>query len=108
MKAYHYVARVRAPLAPFLNRDQALWMWRRLRQTFPTVLSCTIMPNHLHILIPQKPDEAVRLSYIIRAFSQAQGLGHDAWEPVPLPKVVTGAVNLLYEIRYIILNPNRK
>lgn len=108
MKAYHYVARVRAPEAPFWDRNKALWMWRRLRQEFPVVLSCTIMPNHLHILIPEKPDEAVRLSYIIRAFSQAQGLGRDAWEPVPPPKIIIGTIKLLYEIRYIILNPNRK
>jgi len=109
-KWYHFTARVRSPLRPFVHRRNALEFWLRIRGLFPTqTLAAVLMPNHLHLLI-ESARPAVdrrRLAVQMRAFTRAQFPGRKLWDPVSRPEAIGDLQKLERIVRYIHLNPCR-
>jgi putative transposase len=110
MAYFHFVARAHWPFTPFSDHESCAEIWERLRQRFPKVIACILMPNHLHLLVETKRPRDVRrgLSIEMSAFTRRRHPGKNLWQPIPMPEPIPDRHHLKRQIRYVHLNPCRK
>ncbi len=74
-----------------------------MRGKFPDVIAAVLMPNHLHLLLPEgtDPNSAHHDLKILVQRSVFE------WEPVPYPEKIRDPKHGRRQIRYIALNPCR-
>jgi REP element-mobilizing transposase RayT len=104
----HLTARVLPGLHLLVDIAAAWWLWRRLRQSWPSVLAAVLMDNHLHLLarVANPRDGSAALGALLGG--HARHVGRVAvWEPVLEPTPLTTPKHLLRSVRYIHLNPVR-
>lgn len=102
---YHFVARAKYPLKPFASRETCHKTWHRLTTYFPGTIACTLMPNHLHIIVwadSVDGDENTGRDRMRLMFNS------NLWEPIPEARIIQNRSALGRQIRYVHLNPNRK
>ncbi len=103
----HYVAR--AERCVFADDELARRAWRLLQTSFPAALAATLMPDHLHLVAPDRGAAGARqLGRILRRVTRP--LGRDAarwWAPVPEPEALRSRDKLMRTVRYVWLNPCR-
>ncbi len=103
----HWVARASTPFQPFEEFEPACWFWKKLENAFPEMVSGVLMPNHLHLILPQKVDASRRLAGLLAAMSVRCGQTR-LWQTMPIPKEIPDTSHLRRQIRYLALNPCRK
>jgi len=106
----HYTAHARMGLCPFADAILARWTWRKLRKGFPDALAVTLMPNHLHMVAPDRGERGrARLRQILGAAGPACGrlTGESPFKPVELPRPLASPDKLQRSVRYAWLNPCR-
>jgi len=101
----HWVARSSHPHEPFRKFEDARFAWEILQQTFPELLSAVLMPNHLHMILPD--GDLKKLTGILGAISRRLKI-EKLWQPVPEPSLIPDPHHLKRQIRYVALNPCRK
>lgn len=87
--AQHFTARTRRGWKHVVDPDSARWLWARLRQRFPRVFGCTLMPDHLHLSPTgtSDPDDLRRvLQHHCRAFGAHWDL--EAPQAVTTPRIL--------------------
>jgi len=106
---FHVVARTAPQTFPLLDRNACVDLWRRLRNAFPRVAACVLMPNHLHLLCLKGRSDKIRwtLGVELRAWTQKFHPGSRIWQPVPSPDHIPDLKHLRRQIRYVHLNPCR-
>jgi REP element-mobilizing transposase RayT len=94
----------------FADRVSYQWLWEKLRRSFPKVLACALMPNHLHLMVASSDAVATsgRISSLLRAFTRRFHPGKPLWRKVPTPKPIPNEFHLRRDVRYIHLNPCRE
>lgn len=103
----HYVAHARGDLCPFADELVAHWVWRQLRKGFPDALAVTLMPDHLHMVAPDRGARgAKRLGRILGAANRI-GATRARFRPVEPPRPLTSLDKLQRGVRYVWLNPCR-
>lgn len=107
----HYTARALPGRYPFADTALARDFWRRLRRGFPEALSVALMPNHVHMVAPDRGLQGARglgrlLAGTARASERWSGRGA-WWEPVQRPEVLTSRDKVRRVVRYAWLNPCR-
>lgn len=103
----HWVARAWVPYEPFNDFESAAWFWEKLGKAFPEMISAVLMPNHLHLILPQEVVNSRRLAGLLAAMSVRSGL-KNLWQPIPCPTEILDRYHLRRQIRYVALNPCRK
>jgi hypothetical protein len=105
----HLVARSFPRWRPLTGFEPCAWLWERLRRSFPSVLSCVLMPDGLHLVVRcDKPADAHhRLVAVLRGFTRRYGNGQRLFEPVPKPALVPNRLHQWRTSRYVPLNPSR-
>lgn len=101
----HWVPRIAHPHRPFDERE-ASRVWHALRDLFPEAASVTLMPDHIHILLPSGDPVLARrrILVIMSAVSKRSGIPA-LWQRLGEPRPVNNAEHLRRTIRYNILNP---
>lgn len=102
----HYVAS--AERCVFAETSLARRAWKLLRASFPEALAVNLMPDHLHLVAPERTDGARVLGRVVRRVTRP--LGRDAarwWAPVPEPERLSSRDKLMRTVRYVWLNPCR-
>jgi hypothetical protein len=108
MSLFHFAAATLWPEAPFTEREVCARFWARLRSRFKKVLGCTLMPDHLHLLVEFASAEALRRLMAVELSSFARSLGRGPlWQPISLPTSIPNLQHLRRQIRYVNLNPCR-
>lgn len=99
--AEHWVATTRGGDRSLLVPERAGWLWIRLRARFPEALSCVLMPDHVHLVLP--PGQRDGLRRVLAAFAVRFHVRFDilAAQPAHTP-AIAGRM-----IRYGYLNPVR-
>lgn len=107
--AYHLVARANLFQTPLVHRNSCADLWKRLRNRFPNIAACILMPNHLHLLVfTRDPAHArLRLSVDLRAWTQKFYPHTQLWSPLPKAIAIPDLHHLKRQIRYVHLNPCR-
>ncbi len=106
----HWVIRASTPRKPFLHFESSRIAWTRLKVLFPNLLSAVLMPNHLHIILPNsKKDEEIRrkMRGFLGGMSKSLKI-KNLWQIVPPPAEIPDQFHLRRQVRYIALNPCRK
>ena len=99
--AEHWVGTTRGRDRSLLVPERAAWLWERLRVGFPAALSCVLMPDHLHLVVPAGRRSALRR--ILAAFTVRFGARFDI-----LPPEVANSVSIAGRmVRYGYFNPVR-
>lgn len=106
----HWVVRSVGLEKPFEDFACAQWTWARLQKAFPKMIAAVLMPNHLHLIIPDS-DEA-KMTYqilggILSGISRRQKK-EKLWQPILTPTEIPDRHHLFRQIRYVALNPCRK
>lgn len=86
-------------------------MWTRLTECFPETVSAVLMPNHLHLILPNKRNSHSRVAHTLGGLlgSLTKRMEKQAlWLPIPPPSVIPDKMHLKRQIRYLALNPCRK
>jgi hypothetical protein len=107
MKYIHLVARTELARPIFENRNTALYAWNRLRAEFPRVLAAMLMPEHLHVVIPDAKDAIWRLGVALRSVTRRLQRP-SLWEPIPEVRRIADPQHLRRTVRYVLLNPCRR
>lgn len=110
MPIFHLVAPARGWL--YTRSAEALHLWRSLESAFPEALGCTLMPDHVHMVLPHADADGrfgrVRSGYTRWLASQPRWIQPFAWGDVPPPEeLAPDPGHLRRTIRYILLNPCR-
>ena len=110
MLALHLVCRSYRNLAPLTATHSNAVLWKSLQKTFPDAMSCVLMPNHLHLILPAHYQKHAiwKLGILARAFTKRFFPGHSVWERIPPPTEIPDVHHLARNIRYVHLNPCRK
>lgn len=103
----HLVARTHSAEAIFLDRDTSLHAWSLLTGAFPNALAAILMPEHLHIVVPNSKGAIWKLGVVLRSIARRRGRTPQ-WEPIPKARAVADRQHLLRTVRYILLNPCRR
>lgn len=82
--------------------------WILLSRHFPDALAATLMPNHLHLIIPHQSPEGTlcKLAGLMGVISKKQRIPR-LWQPIAEPVAIHDRLNLKRQIRYVALNPCR-
>lgn len=105
---FHLTAHL-APGTPDLTLEETGgWLWPRLRDAFPEIAACSLMPQHPHVL-PRTSDPVAAAQRLARLFGQ---FGRRFGVPgrisiVADPKHLANRDALARDIRYVVLNPCR-
>lgn len=107
----HYTARALPGRYPFTDHALARSFWNRLRRAFPQAIAVTLMPNHLHMVAPDRGVVGARilgklLGAVAQASSRWTGRGR-WWEPVEPPEILAAPDKIMRVTRYAWLNPCR-
>lgn len=107
----HYTARALHGRYPFTDPALARSFWTRLRRAFPAAVAVVLMPNHLHMVAPDRGIVGARvvgklLSTVARASPRWTGRGR-WWEPVEPPEILAAPDKVMRVTRYAWLNPCR-
>lgn len=84
------------------------WLWPRLREAFPEIAACSLMPQHPHLL-PKTSDPvaaAQRLARLLGQFGRVFGM-RGRMSIVADPKHLANRDALARDVRYVVLNPCR-
>lgn len=96
--AEHLIAHTRDGARSLLEHGQASWLWTRLRARFPDALSCELMSDHVHLVVP--PGGRVRFVRVLAMFTARFGVRFDV-----LVEVANNADIAARQIRYGFYNP---
>ncbi|HHH28773.1 MAG TPA: hypothetical protein ENK57_10575 [Polyangiaceae bacterium] len=106
----HYTAHARSGQLPFVDEELARSAWRRLRRAFPDALAVVLMPDHVHLVAPERPHGDRLLGKVLGATGRSVGRPAGratTWEPVPRPKPLPSRDKVMRSVRYAWLNPCR-
>jgi hypothetical protein len=99
--AEHLVATTRRRDRSLVEPERAAWLWGRLQRALGVVLSCVLMPDHLHLVA--EPGWHRRLCEVLAGFTRRYGVGFDVLSPQPAhSRAIAGRV-----VRYGFFNPLR-
>ena len=62
-----------------LRTHHAQWLWHRLRVMLPAVLSCVLMPDHIHLM--SLPGCVMRFRRVLNSFTARFKIQFDVLEP---------------------------
>ncbi len=100
--AEHLVAHTRGGARSLVDPDEAPWLWTRMQRGVPTALSCTLMPDHVHVVAP--PGQLERFRWTLSAFTVRFGVRFDLLPPEP----ANSPAITMRMIRYGFFNPVRE
>ncbi|MEQ9323731.1 MAG: hypothetical protein RIF41_31500 [Polyangiaceae bacterium] len=104
----HYTARALPQRYPFADTALARDVFVRLRRTFPDALAVVLMPDHLHMVAPDRGERSAHIvGKLLATSTRASGRWAGCWQPVEPPEAVTTADKLQRAVRYAWLNPCR-
>lgn len=103
----HWVVRANTPHEPFKDFETARWTWARLSQLFPEKICAVVMPNHLHLILPQETEANRKITSLLIAISKKKNQPK-LWQSIPPPAEVPDPFHLRRQVRYVALNPCRK
>lgn len=105
----HYTAKTERQLCIFSDIALANLAWTGLRAAFPGALAATLMPDHLHLVAPDRGEAgAIALRRVLkRLVRHLDGPWTKWWAPVPLPEAIASREKLRRSVRYVWLNPCR-
>lgn len=105
----HYARRSVPGTDLFHTWEEAAALWGALGERVPGIVSMTLMPDHLHLLVRDEVDGA--LAAALRSFGQWRNHRRGELGPVvrrgDAPEVVKGSLKIQRSVRYIALNPCR-
>lgn len=104
----HWVARACTPFQPFLEFENACWFWKKFENGFPERVMAILMPNHLHLILPEKVKDPSRRIYGLLGAMSSRLNTRTLWQPVPEPQLIPDRSHLRRQVRYVALNPCRK
>jgi hypothetical protein len=100
--AEHWVATTRGCDRTLTWVKRGTWLWTRLRAALPEALSCVLMPDHVHLVLP--PGGGERLRRVLLGFTVRFGVRFDLQPAEPANTVaIAGRM-----IRYGFFNAPRK
>jgi REP element-mobilizing transposase RayT len=103
----HWVVRASTPFRPFEEFNSARWVWGRLAEHFPEKIAAVLMPNHLHLILPdRKESDIYKLRGLLGPVSKRLGV-QKLWQPIPIPSEIPDVIHLRRHVRYVALNPCR-
>lgn len=105
----HIVMKAKTGTLLFHTWDEASELWRRLIEAFPGLVALVLMPDHVHLVVPQDDRQRVRAlqSGYARWRNARRGQRGAAFEPHPQAVAIPDRLHLQRTIRYIHLNPCR-
>jgi hypothetical protein len=107
----HVTAKVVRARLPLHHPEIAPIVWRSLRRAFPQALAASLMPDHVHGMVPA-PDEATGrrdLAFALRGLQRRTDVvGDIRWARASTDGVVRPGLKAARHARYIVLNPHRK
>src|SRR5687767_13208298 len=101
----HWAVHASYSRKPFARFEDARWAWERLRQLYPDALAATLMPDHLHLVIPATENEH-RLGGFLGSVSRQLGV-RNLWQRLAIPTPLPNRKHLRRTVRYLALNPCR-
>ncbi|MGK5085480.1 hypothetical protein WDW37_19505 [Bdellovibrionota bacterium FG-1] len=104
----HWTVRATTHHHPFKQFEPACRAWNFLKKLFPGALSAILMPNHLHLIVPQQAerDDLAKITGVLGAVSKDAGVSK-LWQPIAPPALIPDLHHLRRQIRYVALNPCR-
>jgi hypothetical protein len=104
----HLVGRALPGNQPFRTPSVAWWFWGRLRRVWPDALAACLMPDHVHLIVPDSNADACRLSMArLLGRTAARVRAKRLFDTVPRPSAIPDVKHLGRQIRYVHLNPSR-
>jgi hypothetical protein len=107
---YHAAPRAIRGTLLFRTWPEARALWDRLIRGLPRFRALILMPDHVHVILPE-PDKE-RLGAVMRAYAQwrnaARGERVRVWEHGQNPSEIADDQHLRRTERYVYLNPCRK
>ena len=104
----HLTARLRPELHLLVDLANAWWLWRRLRETWPTALAAVLMDSHLHLVVRVTDAGAATSALGAVLGGHARHVGEPRlWLRVPDPTPLGSAKHVRRSVRYVHLNPVR-
>ncbi|CAK9251966.1 unnamed protein product [Sphagnum jensenii] len=92
----------------YFSKDRFKDEFKRMGEIFPEMISAILMPNHLHLILPQERDAVKILAGLLGAMTLRSDLRKPLWQPMPSPTIIPDTSHLRRQIRYLALNPCRK
>jgi hypothetical protein len=104
----HLTATVSPGLPDLTREDVGAWTWAGMREAFPTAIAAVIMPDHPHLIVPNRDARAdeQRLRRLLGQLRRRFGGFGTASRVPPAAPIRTGKV-LSRQVRYVALNPCR-
>lgn len=104
----HWAVRASSPIEPFRKYLLASWTWDLMRRYFPESLGVVLMPNHMHLILPQYSSKRdfYKLNGILGAISNKSGIPN-LWQKLSDPVFIPDRHHLRRQLRYVALNPCR-
>ena len=104
----HYTARALPQRYPLADSALARDLWTRLRKSFPEALAVVLMPNHLHMVAPDRGGRSGHIvGKLLATTSRGSRRWRNCWKPVGPPELLTSRDKLRRVVRYAWLNPCR-
>ena len=105
----HIVCRTNHPYAPFTHFEVASSTWLLAQKLFPDALAATLMPNHLHLIVPASTANVTneKMGALMGAVCKTVRITK-LWQQLPSPNHIPDCHHLKRQIRYVALNPCRK
>ncbi len=107
---FHLVARAAKGRLLFSDAREATALWSILADHFPELIAATLMPDHVHLLVPGAP--GLRLGHAMSTYTRwfehhRRARRVSLWTAHPAPELVPDDSHARRTVRYVLLNPCR-
>ncbi len=107
---FHHVARAAPGRLLFRTHAEGLALFRRLARAFPEAEALTVMPDHVHLVLPHD-DPSGRLAGAMSGYARwrnhARREAGPVWATHPAPERLPDDQHARRTVRYVHLNPCR-
>ena len=106
----HLVAHAAKGRLLFSDAREATALWSIVAEHFPELIAATLMPDHVHLLVPSAP--GLRLGHAMSAYTRwfahhRRVRNGSLWSAHPEPECLPDDTHARRTVRYVLLNPCR-
>lgn len=107
---FHLVAHAAQGRLLFSDAREATALWSIVAAHFPELIAATLMPDHVHLLVPSEP--GLRLGHAMSTYTRwfehhRRARSVSLWTAHPAPELVPDDSHARRTVRYVLLNPCR-